>query len=103
MAETNKPQGAKNLIGEAAAAKLAEDNARVTAGGTAGGTTKPQDAEPPLAAEAAAAKLAQENASVTAAGTAAGAAQPRDTKNPLGEAVAAKLAGDTAPPAAGAA
>jgi hypothetical protein len=92
MAETNKPQNAKMpLAAEAAAAKLVQENARLTAAGTAAGTDKPQDTKTPLAAEAAAAKLAQENARVTAGGTAAGAAQPQDIKNPLAEAVAANL------------
>jgi Phasin protein len=52
-------------------AKLAEDNARVTAAGPAAGTDKPQ-AENPLG-QALAEKLAQDNAR-TVAGTAAGAA-----------------------------
>ncbi len=77
MAETNKPQNAKMpLAAEAAAAKLVQENARMTAAGTAAGTDKPQDTKTPLAAEAAAAKLAQENARVTAAGTAAGSDRP---------------------------
>ena len=91
MAETNKPQNAKTpLAAEAAAAKLAQENAQMLAAGTAAGTDKPQGTKTPLAAEAAAAKLAQENARVTAAG-AAGTDRPQDSKNPLGEAVAAKL------------
>ena len=90
MAETNKPQNAKTpLAAEAAAAKLVQENARVTAAGSAG-AAQPQGTKNPLG-EAVGAKLAEENARVTAAGTAAGAAQPQDTKNPLGEAVAAKL------------
>src|SRR5688572_25193196 len=91
MAETNKPHDAKNPIAEAAAAKLAQENARMTAAGSAAGSDKPQNTKAPLAAEAAAAKLAQENARVTAAGPAAGMNKPQDTGNPLGEAVAAKL------------
>ena len=89
MAETNKPQGAKTpLAAEAAAAKLTEENARVTAGGGAG-INRPQDTKNPLG-EAVAAKLAEENARVTAGGG-AGINRPQDTKNPLGEAVAANL------------
>jgi hypothetical protein len=88
MADTNKPQDAKTpLAAQAAAAKLTEENARVTAGGT----DKPQSARTPLAAQAAAAKLTEENARVTAGGAPAGTAKTQDTKNPLGEAVAAHL------------
>ena len=76
MAHTNKPQGTKTpLAAQAAAAKLAQENARVTAAGTAG-AAQPQDTKNPLG-EAVAAKLEEYNAR-TAPGTAARSA-PRDS------------------------
>jgi hypothetical protein len=77
MAHTNKPQGTKTPIAaQAAAAKLAQENARMTAAGS----DKPQATKTPLAAQAAAAKLARENARMTAAGTAAGSDKPQSAK-----------------------
>ena len=73
MAETNKPQDTKTpLAAEAAAAKLAQENARMTAAGTAAGAALPQDTKNPLG-EAVAAKLEEYNAR-TVADTAAQAA-----------------------------
>src|SRR3712207_3924475 len=72
MAETNKQQNAKTtLAADPTSAKLAQDNARVTAGGTAG-TDNPRDTKNPLG-EAVAANLKEYNAR-TAADTAAQAA-----------------------------
>jgi hypothetical protein len=91
MADTNTPQDARNPLAEAAAAKLAQDNARVAAPGPAAGTNTPQEAKNPLA-EAVTAKFVEETARAAVAGPAAAASKAQDAKNPLGEAVAAKLA-----------
>ena len=68
MADTNKPQSTKTPIAaQAAAAKLAQENARVAAGGAAAGAAQPPDTKNPLA-EAVAANLEEYNARTAAQG-----------------------------------
>jgi hypothetical protein len=68
MAGTNKPQGTKPpLAAQAAAAKLAQENARVAAAGPAAGSAQPRDTTRPLA-EAVAANLEEYNARTAAQG-----------------------------------